>query len=361
MKKDSAYFKWFKWHVWPIPKDFPILSIYEVIAYAIFLVLCIVLYFDIQKVPVFRNHVTYDCIYKSPEDSLKNLIGSLHYRIPMSYTYSDEDGKGYLNLWSCLNESGSKWRYPLPLKKDSLLDALLSNIPEKISKDDLPTLVYIKVWDSSDFINYGSNEKWSHSCDAREDRLSYTNYHKVNNGVVFESYSGSENGLLLYKLEDAAKELSYSRPTWYRLYDISQMYFELQFHSSYLETIQVDFVGATEFSKMWPEPDKITMSSIIYHDREKIRQILLGGLKFHAKFIELDKVQSARLFFMSALCSALLAIFIAFIIMGIYKTISNMVKGTKNKKDERKQNEEELQEKPHNEPEEITCKSTNNP
>ncbi len=133
------------------------------------------------------------------------------------------------------------------------------------------------------------------------------------------------------------EKCAFSRPAWYRLYDISQMYFELKIDSKYIETVQVDFVGATQFSRIWPEPDEVSMSSITYNDKDKISQLVMHGLKFHAKFIELDKTQNSRMFVMSALCSALTAIFIAFLILAIYKTFrviktGNLSKG-ENKED----------------------------
>ena len=100
-----------------------------------------------------------------------------------------------------------------------------------------------------------------------------------------------------------------------------------EFDRGYLE---IDCTGATDFSEMYPQPDLTTMSSIIFTDEEKIRIIKRNGLKFHAEFKELKNKQNARVFVLSAVMSALIALFVTFLIMAIYK-ISLEVKSKKKK------------------------------
>ena len=104
-------------------------------------------------------------------------------------------------------------------------------------------------------------------------------------------------------------------------FDISQSYFLIRFRPLDIDSIRLtfDFVGATDFSRVDPEPDVITMSSITYSNPDKIEKISKNGLRFHAHFKELENVQSFRLFGLAALFSALIAMFVANFILAIAK------------------------------------------
>ena len=119
------------------------------------------------------------------------------------------------------------------------------------------------------------------------------------------------------------KETPMDRPKISSPFDISQSYFNFSFKSIAIDSVilTIDFVGATDFSNMNPEPDQITMSSISFWDPVKIEQISKNGLRFHAHFKELENVQSVRLFGLAALFSALIAMFITNLILGIAKWV----------------------------------------
>ena len=115
--------------------------------------------------------------------------------------------------------------------------------------------------------------------------------------------------------------LSLGDPGWFALEDISQSYFNFKIESYSIDMayLTIDFCGSTEFSKVFPEPDGITMSSISYTNPVKIGHIKHHGITFHARFKELENRQSIRLFFVTAIMSALFTMFIVFIVLGIYK------------------------------------------
>lgn len=111
----------------------------------------------------------------------------------------------------------------------------------------------------------------------------------------------------------------FKKPSWFRLEDISQVYFDLKLQSLTVDSIilKFEFVGATDFSIMTPQPDKITMSSIEFSDPQKILDIKLNGLKFHARFKELENKQSIRLFFVTAILGGLILMLFAILFSGI--------------------------------------------
>lgn len=112
-------------------------------------------------------------------------------------------------------------------------------------------------------------------------------------------------------------------PGWFALEDISQSYYRFEIRSKTIDTIrlEINFVGSTVFSQIVPEPDDITMNTIVYHDSEKIEQIKQHGLFFHVKFVELENRQTIRLFFLTAIMSGLFTIFIGFLVLASYKTL----------------------------------------
>ena len=75
------------------------------------------------------------------------------------------------------------------------------------------------------------------------------------------------------------------------------------------DTLIINFGGATEFSPMYPTPDRVDMSCIIFEDLEKLKIIAEQGLRFNAKFKELENVQMIRLFFITTVLGFLIGLF----------------------------------------------------
>ena len=116
-------------------------------------------------------------------------------------------------------------------------------------------------------------------------------------------------------------EIALGDPGWFTMEDISQAYYKFNLKSETIDSIylRIDFVGSTNFSLITPEPDVITMSSIAYDNPEKIKIIKEKGLFFHVKFSELENRQNVRMFFLTAIMSALFTIFIIFVVLALYK------------------------------------------
>ena len=95
-------------------------------------------------------------------------------------------------------------------------------------------------------------------------------------------------------------------------HDISQSnyYITLNFPSyKNYDGLKINFGGATDFSPMYPTPDRVDMSSIFYNDVEKLKIIAERGLMFNAKFRELENLQMIRLFFITTLLGFLIGLF----------------------------------------------------
>lgn len=110
-------------------------------------------------------------------------------------------------------------------------------------------------------------------------------------------------------------------PAPLRLEDISQAYFNIKLKTLTVDSLilKIDFVGATEFSKMIPEPDTIGMGCIVYNDPLKIYRIRTNGLQFHARFLELENIQQIRVFTVTSIMAAFVIVFVVFAISAFFK------------------------------------------
>ena len=109
--------------------------------------------------------------------------------------------------------------------------------------------------------------------------------------------------------------------------------------------IKIDFKGASEFSRIFPEPDEIGLSYIIYNNPNKINLLKQDGIEFLVKFKDLEGVQQIRLFAMTGIMGGLFTVLIFFLflyptkIFRQYKVIRNQMEDEKKKQDETKKEE----------------------
>lgn len=117
------------------------------------------------------------------------------------------------------------------------------------------------------------------------------------------------------------------RPGWLNPCDISQGYYRVSLIPSAIDEVmlEINFIGATTFSQMYPEPDVITMNSIVFRDQEKVKIIQRNGLEFHASFNEMVNRQNVRNFFLTTILSLLIAgLLRELVIVSYYKIVKRM-------------------------------------
>lgn len=114
-------------------------------------------------------------------------------------------------------------------------------------------------------------------------------------------------------------------PHWFLLSDLSQAYYNIKIHTATFNklTLSIDFVGATDFSRMKPEPDNIGMSSISFTDLDKIEQIKKDGLMFHAEFKEMKNKQNVRNFILTSLMALIIGAIVKEILVLSYHLITS--------------------------------------
>ena len=113
------------------------------------------------------------------------------------------------------------------------------------------------------------------------------------------------------------------KPSFFALHDISQAYYKFQVTSHSVDSIYLNLsnYGAAEFTptgreKVKQEGGKITYALKGYPDENTIL--------LHVKYKDLENSQARRVFLVTAVISGLITIFLAFIIIFIYRFISGM-------------------------------------
>ena len=317
------------WHRWPIPKNIRILSVYEIAAYILFLILFVFLYYALQIVPCHNDVITIQRIHHDTYDSTK-LSFVVKYKIPMTYVYDRNGGSGRMQIelipdsnttFKPSREINSLTSFYLSFNTDSIHKPTYSIYQFKNTQKHnlIKQAIYVnKPWEIENYITkYGIKRN-----------IEENDHYVVE--IIGPSYAK-------ITLEDCNGFGPLSRPQWYALYDISQSYYDLNFETSFDGSmINIDFVGVSEFSKMIPEPDEIDMGSITFTDKNKLDRIRKKGLKFYVRHKELENFQNSRMFFVTAVMGALVAIFITFVVLSFFKVSRKIKNRIKNLKRNRK-------------------------
>lgn len=87
-----------------------------------------------------------------------------------------------------------------------------------------------------------------------------------------------------------------------------------------LKSLTFDYIGPTEYSDMYPEPDIKDISKITFVDEHKISAILKDGLRFHVKFPDMENVQQIRIFIITLILGCLFGL----LIRVLYSIIKNI-------------------------------------
>lgn len=313
------------WHRWPIFNS--IISVYECVMYLFFVCAVGFLYIKVQEVPTQSDEIYfYEMKYGddrvNPKDStIRYFHADVKYRLPMTDALWVDSAEQYgLTVIPFLLNKHKRDTIYVARSKSIIPRSELIQVENELNglidwNDRSHSWFYIKIKQShslfKQFLRYKSEPSWLN----------------LENLFVKDSYDGHERiyhaltkDSIGYQIAGTNSYHPLVKPSIFSLYDMSQSYYNIslngEFDRGYLE---IDCTGATDFSEMYPQPDRITMSSIIFKKDEKINIIKSNGLKFHAEFKELKNKQNARVFVLSAVMSALIAIFVTFLIMAIYK------------------------------------------
>lgn len=307
-------------HSWP--RNNNIQSVAEIVGYFIVLSVVLIIFYRIQRIPVHKEIITIERLSAELGSVPTAINAHVKYKIPVSYALEesirygsliiDFDFEGPTHIVANGQEQVELYnkyiKYtgiePITRGRDSLLFASThlenSAILLSLNSDKRPVL------EDNGVVHYLHKTK-----DGSIEAEWYSPYYPPKK----DDYLPKKDGMPIFGLSPTASILTtapYSMPSWWSLYDVSQSYYEIQLKGNLtVDSLSFDFIGAIDCSKMSPEPDDVTMNSICFVRHDKIQQIKDYGLKYHVKYLEMERNQTIRVFLVSAILSALFAIFIA--------------------------------------------------
>lgn len=151
-----------------------------------------------------------------------------------------------------------------------------------------------------------------------------------NGRKVEEYYVASERDSILF-IDYVAPIYTYQKPSIIKtaediskIVEVIEIGHSMRDHSAYagawakVNSLEINYIGPAEFSEhISPQPDKTTLSSIVYTDPEKIKMIGHNGLKFHVKFPDMENIQEARIFIISSVVTGLFALFFRYLFFSL--------------------------------------------
>ena len=335
----------FNWHVYPTTNDLIIKSFVEFLFYLFITAGLIYLFTIWHNVPERNIMISVDKGLRNDschKDSTLRISAGVRLEIPMTNRNINYDG-GLRTTLSLKKDSVDINEYHKPIHYKVNEKSLNSDIYDTIKTIQLPENLYL----ADSLIKY-----INHLDINRKNSLIYFSlyYNRGPWGVrkpsqkLYDPVVNDENDTthsfrethfhskyfvdkVVYNLEDHQSNLYCTsegevlgRPVWYRLEDISQSYYNIRFNSISMDSLslEIDFKGAVDFSNMIPKPDEVGMGNIKFFNQDKIRQIEMNGLRFHAKFRELENMQTIRLFAVTTILGGILIIFVGLLFVGIY-------------------------------------------
>ena len=120
-----------------------------------------------------------------------------------------------------------------------------------------------------------------------------------------------------------------SKPSWYDEYDVSQFYFKVNVKSRSVPTINLNFRirGANNYTFIDGTPDSLVGQQLYYSftkdslKRDSDKCLINQTLLIHVQSKELEILQQSRIFGVTALLSALITVFLAFLIIWICRLV----------------------------------------
>ena len=325
------------WHLFPKSEDLKLKSALECLFYLVVTCSLLSLFYYWNKVP---NRKIYIAVSKLQDKSIdphlvqdsaaafitcympKTTVRTSRNAAAIIFSYSTR------YKWKDSLANRKQFIWPSPKYNLSKEDSVILDIISIEKNRDLLGKLkssYPQVSDYNIYYNAVANDQNPlNSFDTKEREYPYPLKNEAGEKTGEFCYvRGNYTSSLSYRCEDFAfkeadDEYSFNsygalaKPSWYKFEDISQSYYNIRLLCSNLDSLvlTMDFEGAVEFSNMYPEPDDIGMSFISFYDKSKILYIIKHGLVFHAKFKELENMQTIRMFAVTAILGGIAVVYV---------------------------------------------------
>ena len=298
-----------------VPDELSLLSIYEIIMYLTILVGCWMLYRSWNKVPMIEHNVVVEKLQSDFE-----TMAEIRYDLPISTVLckDKEPARVYADFSVC-----SKTHDSSSLQNDyvdSLKNFYFAHFPD--------SLMY-----RGDLVYFRTEEKIpkAHITNNGVDQESYGYYsygsarsekHGKDRELISEVFINSPLLIAQTKYNINMDTPDLTRPSFWSKRDVSQAYFKINLSSQTLDSIRVviNFTGAIDLLPIGViKPETISGNSVTFALSPK--EASDTELFFYAKFRDLENSQSRRVFLLTAVISALITVFIAFLIIFVYRIV----------------------------------------
>lgn len=310
-----------------MPDGLSLMSKYELICY--FAVLCLTCFLLIKwhSIPQRSFDIEMERLSQNKDNNSSCL--DLSIRIPMSYVAANKDD-GNIKVEFITTEKQAHELYAIVLfenTRDKLIDSLKNVVSEQypdIKPFDLKYSIFYyketrRLPMSNQYLRLNSEFNKDDSALLKKERIAYRktilSHRQLTSELFISEY-------LPATLNENAHigSTGITRPKWYSLYDISQSYFNVIIHTYTIDSLNAtfDFVGATDFYEFdnTLHSSKITASKIEY---QCPIQHMDNEIKLYLRFKDLENIQTVRIVVVSAILGGLVTIFLAFIIIFIYR------------------------------------------
>ena len=305
-----------------------------IIIYALCLWGAISVYYKWNEIPVHEHFIQVEHILTSDTKvkPIANICLNLNYsssftkEVPRDFTDFNKlwinGAKLHNNVKTIPNTCNGR-QLPSLLGEDLFVQ--VDSICEKTKKstNDIKEVFYFRDYrsiDSSDSLTdhdnqwgidyvslYGVNDLLIESAPfIKENEMLFKEEYGVEKGKGNQRNYIKYSGIILSDSVNSFGEVlfpdkynTYKNP--FMLEDISQAYYTIVVKSRTIDSVRVlvDFVGATAFSCMDAQPDRMNMSSIQFDDFT--RRPIRSQITFHASFLELQNIQVMRCYFITVL------------------------------------------------------------
>ena len=303
-----------------VPDELSLLSRYEMGVYILLFLACFVTYCLWNRVPIIKQTVVVDRLISASD---RVVTADVSYELPISSALSK---KGDLaqeeTVFRSFTKTGDR-NVQIESNIDSLKKEYFKRHPD--SSRFIGDLVYFR-WEEPKSRLWISKNKPKRDKDLFPSYYSYSDARHENRGkqsiLLAEYYSNGELSISPLRCEMKNTSPFLTRPGFWSLRDLSQAYFSIRVNSHDIDTIRLrmDFTGVIDLVPIsGVAPSSISGNGVQYTFIPEPEQIQPFDLLFYVKFRDLENSQERRIFFITAVMSAMITIFIAFIIIYIYQ------------------------------------------
>lgn len=336
--------------------ELTLLSKIELILYAVFSALFVFLYWSFSRIPVKDVYIEVDRIdhyadNKYSECDSFHIVANTAF-VRLYFPLSDSLNKDLRNVFTLCMPKEIVLKQNNYTYSDSIHEEIFSNKYSKSHEDSLlaiykkllqledtsvfiyDPLFYQKVYTSFSGMRGIPRSNRNHEYEKKyyRDSSSFNFVRKYGTSSLKNTTSTAE--IFGNHYEVNYKYGVFNKPSLLDLFDISQCYYRIKIRTQLVNCIELNllFSGANEFTFVDNPPDSINAQKLFYRfQNERINNGISKDIVFHVKTKELEGKQTARMFFVTAVLSALVTIFLAFFIVYGYRKLSNVFR-TKNKR-----------------------------